>query len=446
MSIQSRITQFGRKRAALAAGPANAFQPAPRFLVVVSGVQWALFGEALLSLLLGALVVWRGLDRAVSTVLGIFFAVWSVLLFLAVPFLDGDVPGWATRIWILFRAGLVSLTFALMAVYPTGRSMRQKRWMLRLAAVPVLVAGLGALADHYPPFSANLPAFLYFLVTNLASPLAAYTPALWFLFHAYRTPDGPRRMQYAGAAAALLIWIMNDGLPPLAFWTDGMRILDMNGYMQAYAAGSLLGMLATVALVVLIVLQGVTGRRGWSASLTVGGWAVLAVGLAQLQELPGRESSQMVVHLAVDMATYLILFYLVARSQLLDVALARPSFTTRGFAVAIGLTALIATQVMLEEAFGSAFGWFGAVLAGAAVAATIPLQQRLERFRSGPSMVGGQYEAFRRMQVYHAAVEGALHDGQLGEGDNTTLANLRQALGVGREDHERLVADLVSRG
>lgn len=412
---------------------------------VLSGVQWALTGEALLSLVLGGVVLWRGLDRAVSTVLGIFFGVWAVLLFMAVLYLGGDAPGWAPHLRTLFRAGLVSLTFALMAVYPTGRDLRQKRWMLRLALIPVLVAGIGALADYYPVFYAGPFAFLYVLVTDLFSPLGRYVPTLWFLVHAYRAPDGPRRMQFAGAAAALLIWVMNDGLIHLIFWAEGMRVLEMNAYMQAFAAGSFLGMVATVVLIALIVVQGATGRRGWAASVTVGGWALLALGLSQLQTLPPTGSRQILVHLAVDMATYLILFYFVARSQLLDVALARPSFTTRGLAVAIGLTALIATQVMFEEMVGSAFGWLGAILAGAAVAATVPLQQRLERSRLGQAGTGGQYEAFRRMQVYHAAVEGALKDGQLGEGDNTTLANLRRALGVADEDHDRLLADLAER-
>ncbi len=95
----------------------------------------------------------------------------------------------------------------------------------------------------------------------------------------------------------------------------------------------------------------------------------------------------------------------------------------------------------LSERFGSVLGLLGAALIVFLVA---PLH-RLSEWLSGqvvPDEPGGDYQAYRKLQMYAAAVEDALAHGDLGPAQRSLLERLRESLEISRADAVRIESDL----
>jgi hypothetical protein len=53
-----------------------------------------------------------------------------------------------------------------------------------------------------------------------------------------------------------------------------------------------------------------------------------------------------------------------------------------------------------------------------------------------------EYEAFRKLQIYHTALEGAYSDGRVTRKDRVILDGLRRTLGIGDADAQRVEDDM----
>ncbi len=77
-----------------------------------------------------------------------------------------------------------------------------------------------------------------------------------------------------------------------------------------------------------------------------------------------------------------------------------------------------------------------------------PLQRIGEVVSRRVVPVGGQedsYVAYRRVQIYKVALEGALRDGIVDTSERKALENLREELGLSMADQERLEQEIQGR-
>ena len=95
----------------------------------------------------------------------------------------------------------------------------------------------------------------------------------------------------------------------------------------------------------------------------------------------------------------------------------------------------------LSQQFGTVIGLLGATLIVFLVA---PLH-RLSEWFSGqvvPAKEGGEYESYRKLQMYAVAVEDALAYGEIGPAQRSLLDRLRESLDMSTDDANRIEADL----
>ena len=95
----------------------------------------------------------------------------------------------------------------------------------------------------------------------------------------------------------------------------------------------------------------------------------------------------------------------------------------------------------LSERFGAVAGLLGATLI---VFLVSPLH-RLTEWLSGQVVrvkEGGEYRAYRKLQMYAAAVEDALTYGEIGPARRSLLDRLRESLEMSLEDAQRIESDL----
>ncbi len=96
---------------------------------------------------------------------------------------------------------------------------------------------------------------------------------------------------------------------------------------------------------------------------------------------------------------------------------------------------------LLSERFGTVVGLLGATVI---VFLVSPLH-RLTEWLSGqvvPAGSGGEYEAYRKLQLYAVAVEDALAYGEIGPAQRSLLDRLRESMAISSEDAGRIEGDL----
>lgn len=149
------------------------------------------------------------------------------------------------------------------------------------------------------------------------------------------------------------------------------------------------------------------------------------------------------------MATVAILAYVIARYRLFDIDL-KVKKGVKGTTIAAGFIAVFFVASESAAAFfsGSIGTYLGIAAAGLLVFALAPLQRLAEGVaaRAMPHATGTpDYVAWRKLQVYHAALDGAMQDGEVTPREREILARLRRELGIADEDAEALERDLARR-
>jgi hypothetical protein len=148
--------------------------------------------------------------------------------------------------------------------------------------------------------------------------------------------------------------------------------------------------------------------------------------------------------LAVPMIAYGIL-----RTQLFDIDL-RIKWTIRQSTLAAAIVSIIFVVTEAADRFlTSELGNLAGLIAAALVVFFLaPLQRLAERVASAAmpnTKSTPEYVAFRKMQVYEAAVAEALQEGGISKKERSLLGHLRESLGISVEDAEAIERELVSR-
>lgn len=148
-------------------------------------------------------------------------------------------------------------------------------------------------------------------------------------------------------------------------------------------------------------------------------------------------------------ATVAVVVYTIAKYRLFDMEIR----LKRGVKATTIAAAFIAIFFVVSESAAAFFSgsigpYLGIVAAGLLVFALAPLQRVAERVANTamPRATGTEdYFTWRKLQVYHAALDGAMQDGEITAKERAILARLRRELGIADRDAAALEEDLVRR-
>lgn len=143
-----------------------------------------------------------------------------------------------------------------------------------------------------------------------------------------------------------------------------------------------------------------------------------------------------------------MIFYAILRYQLFDLNTRIRIGVRYGTLATIFFFVFFTVQELVKDVWGQAFGYFtGLLLAGALIFLFTPLQGFIEKFahKLVPAATSESYERYRAMEIYRAALEGALADKIVNPTELSTLKNLRSTLGITEADHMLLERDIRAR-
>lgn len=144
-------------------------------------------------------------------------------------------------------------------------------------------------------------------------------------------------------------------------------------------------------------------------------------------------------------ASVSLIFYAILRYQLFDLHVRIRIGIKYGTMTALFGAVFFTIQEVIKDFAGAAWGYFlGLAAAAALIFLFQPTQQLIERFahKVVPATRSENYERYRAMEIYRAALEGALADKMVNPNELTTLKNLRTKLGITDEDHQLLERDI----
>ncbi|HVM44597.1 MAG TPA: hypothetical protein VM582_01580, partial [Candidatus Thermoplasmatota archaeon] len=139
--------------------------------------------------------------------------------------------------------------------------------------------------------------------------------------------------------------------------------------------------------------------------------------------------------------------YGILRTQLFDIDIRLKRTVSRGTVAAIIVAiAFVVSELAAQLLSDRAGPFLGIAAAGVLVFAMAPLQRVADRLTNvampGVDARSPAYVTYRKMEVYRAALEGALEDGDVTQKERAMLARLRGNLDIGDDDARALEADV----
>lgn len=413
----------------------------------VLGTIIALEGLAVVAL--SAFLVKRGFRRPGTWVLGgLLLAFGALLLVIYVPSLLAFTPPRGLLLFSLLAGVVVfTLNYAFAVVYPDWVLSTRKIWFLVWAAIPGLaILGALVLAPDLLLRSDGTPTlFLGELDEVLFA--ASFLPGTWvFGRHWLATEPGLYRRQFLFVLAPFLLWNLNDGFYGIvALFSPDLAGGRLPGIVTLLSAAQIL----SVATVAFLTLRRWLARRADAESARDDRFLLqmVAIGVpfALLQFL-GFD-----VHVLVDGAIMALLFYGVAKYQVLDIDLKVKVTIKRGALGSAGLMIVFVVQQAVEQFVGAQIGGsyglvLGALVAGVSLFALRPLEHAAHKLSE--KAVGKKVEptaaylTFRKFEIYKVALEGMLRDGALDVREGRALKGLREELGISVEEHDFMEQEL----
>ncbi|HUR68998.1 MAG TPA: hypothetical protein VM370_07100 [Candidatus Thermoplasmatota archaeon] len=142
-----------------------------------------------------------------------------------------------------------------------------------------------------------------------------------------------------------------------------------------------------------------------------------------------------------------MIVYGVLRWHLFDLDLHIKWTLRRGTLGAIFVGVFLVVTQLAQNGFADRFGWiWGGIAAGLLLFALVPLQRLVDRFANAamPEVSGSaEYLAHRRAEVYLAALEEILVDGEISPKERAILERLRAKLGLGADTAAALERDAL---
>ncbi|HVM45215.1 MAG TPA: hypothetical protein VM582_04710 [Candidatus Thermoplasmatota archaeon] len=403
---------------------------------MATALDIALFAAGMVAIAGGAFLALRGILHASTGFLVGVLVTFGVLQTLSLVASFGhDIEALYRAIYLLS----VPLTVGFVVAYPALVLRPMQKWLIAWSALPALALAGDALLRGVPDRQTGnvlaLAGEFYLFAFHVIAPLVFFRR--WGVA---REPEVRRQ----------LLW----GFAPFLFWSahDALWLARFAPYLRLptslpeafYQAGLALA-LVTVAAVALVGLRALVAWRRAGAreeralALIIG--ASFAISVIQLFD-PG-------LHVLIDSVAVLLLFYAVARYRIVDVDLKlrwtlRQS-TVAGIFLAVFFVASESAAVFLGDTIGSTYA--GIAVTALLVFALAPVQRLAERVSARAVPVRGgtdTYLAFRRLEIYRAALAGALTDG-VDVQEAHALRALRSELGISEADHESLLRDLRER-
>lgn len=360
-------------------------------------------------------------------------------------------------------AGLLALALVplLTRNMPSGPLRRRLTALLLAEAVTVVTSGVGLSA------LANTAVLFYaFGIIHYAGDallLALYIP---FLAHALDAPIArklrgwPERVVFAlgvGLAIVVLLrplWFLQPAVPVdgryVRFDAPARTMWSVIATLLVLAYG--FGLIASLASWSTAQAE-LARRRARTFALAFGTrdfvWGgVYAIGMSGLP-ISGTTMRGLLVTYAISLTLYLLLLaYGVVTTQLFDIELKLKWTVRQGTIAAIFVAVFFfvsesATLVLSER--------LGPLVGIAAASLLILVLEPLKRFAGHISNAAlphaqetAEYAAFRKLQVYHAALESAYADGAVTPKERAILDSLCKSLGIHPGDAQRLEAELAT--
>lgn len=356
---------------------------------------------------------------------------WAPLVFLAGPLLLGNGPG-AKRARVLGIAGALP-GLVLLAVFPFARDA-------------VIKPDLSGLTD-----AAVAVLFLTFVGFGFTVAVLAR--------EALTTPLPVRRGQFALLAAAFSVEGAYHAAQNSAKLLLGLEFHGQEGaapWLSALSIAPLVvfGAVAAWALGIALRSQDPMQRR-WARILAafIGASALTGVLASPLRAVDEFTDPLASLHALWDLAGLALIVYAGLRYQLFSLERRAKQSVAVTAAIAMGFVAWNATQELAEGALADvdvfqgipASGIVAALLVGAV---SVPIGKAGQNFarKLFPHVVPTQdYEHQRRLQIYLAALEGALADGVATPRELASLRRLRAELAIQEDEHDRLEGEIRQR-
>jgi hypothetical protein len=196
------------------------------------------------------------------------------------------------------------------------------------------------------------------------------------------------------------------------------------------------------------------GVRDLLWTITFGTYAVYYFGLAGsgMQELENESSTMsLILPLSYQLAVILyvpLVAYGVLRVQLFDIDLRIKRTLKRSTVAAAFVATFFVISELASNYLSNQFGTIIGVLAtGALVFLLDPIQRTAERISNAamPNTVDTpEYEMFRKLQVYEAAVRAALEDGIISERQRRVLDSMLQSMNIDITNAQRIENDCIA--
>ncbi|HUR24821.1 MAG TPA: hypothetical protein VM327_02260 [Candidatus Thermoplasmatota archaeon] len=338
----------------------------------------------------------------------------------------------------------------------------------RLAATVLALEALGVGSGAFYAFSTNGPPWIYLLSGALFVASASVYPRL------ISTLDTPLARPFRGRAGLLACMAFAAVVLPANVFNGWAEWNVEHGGVPSWA-NSLLPVAATVATVGLLLGVSLLGIYSLAAAVSAywrtepgsalrrrAHWWVVAFGtrdalwilhvLVLLALIAAQgESSQGLEELWIwGPPLYLLVYasaltYGILRSQLFDIELRLKWGISRGTSVTILVVAALVASKIAEFYLTRTIGYAaGATMAGLLLFFVPRLNKLGDKVaqKAMPTVQNtSSYVAFRKLEVYQAAVQSAIESGGISAKERDLLSRLQVKLGISREDALQVEAD-----
>lgn len=405
--------------------------------------------------LLGALLLWLTPRRSEQLFFGLFSILWGLLLIganVGLVFDDARV----FEIGFLWNLALIPPAYLFLAQFAARLDDRRFSWLLPAAMAIVgvaatwtllvepasVLAGVQAGADGgVATVDLGSAAFPLFFVPFFG----VFYLALGAVYVRYRGADpGSSRHRYRGMLIALALYTSYQTVTNLLGFVFGAFPTSTPGSLGQVLAQGLFagGAVLLLGIVIHLVLRPADpGRRDPTVLVAFLVPAVVALATETIDAIPPQARTWGLWRLLM----VAVLAHAIARHRLFDLDLKLKRWAAPGLAAGVLVLAGLAAVVRLADA-GQASAVLSPTIAGLTVATGLVLQRdRVGEMLFPQAREDPAYLDQRRLEVYHAAIEGvvATSDDPL---EDPVLADLRERLGVSMKTHEAIVAKLTVPG
>lgn len=334
-------------------------------------------------------------------------------------------------------------------------------WRSRFLAVLLFIEGVGWGAPRLTAWTTDPDAGRGLRALETVSDVALPWLYLLFLGSALDTPlvkpfrTLVGRWILVGIAVAFEVWAFAQ--PALFFRTGSEEYRTGHLWMLTFAGVIFLFAFVAAAHAYLRTEHGSTRRIQARAYMIAFGMRDLLLGpflfafslpWAGVTEYRRIFTSPVDWPIVVEVVFVAILGYAILKYQLFDIDLKLKVSIQRSTIVGFFAITFIVVQQIVENFASAQLGIFvGALASGALLLVVHPLQRiatRVSDVAMPNVQPGSDYLAYRRLELYRAALEGAMEDGVVSLKENRSLERLREKLGIPPKDARALENDVVA--